>query len=185
MKIYRYLIIALLVGLGISCVPEEEKMELEKLPYFDLKSFMDLEISKLDSNLVTKTSRVNGKESITDTLYRNQDWKEEFEVFYQADINLPSLAASYSTDAKYDYLVHRLLPEAKGKVKEIVVRYHQNYPSSITFKMSEENLFFSTTTIGEIYLSQLTNKVDHYTIETTQKVVFMKPTNIKIQGILK
>ncbi|WP_026952577.1 hypothetical protein [Algoriphagus mannitolivorans] len=185
MKIYRYLVIALFVGLGFSCAPSSEKVEMEKLPYFDLKSFMNLEISKLDSVLVTKTSRINGKESIVDTVYSQQDFKEEFEVFYQADINLPSLATSYSTDAKYDYLVHKLLPEAKGKVKEIVVRYHQSYPSSITIKMKEENLFYSTTTIGELYMSQLTNKVDHYTIETTQKVIFLDPTNIKIQGILK
>lgn len=185
MKIYRFLFIALIIGFGISCSPAEERLDLEKLPYFDLKSFMDLEISKLDGITVTKTSRLNGKESIMDTVYSLQDWKEEFEVFYQADINLPSLATSYSTDAKFDYLVHELLPGEKGRVKEIIVRYHQNYPSSVTFRMKEENLFFSTATIGELYLSQGTGKVDHYTIETTQKVMFMKPTNIKIQGILK
>lgn len=171
--------------MGISCAPAEEKMELDKLPYFDLKSFMDLEISKLDSVSVTKTSRINGKESIMDSLYRIQDWKEEFEVFYRADINLPSLAASYSTEAKHDLLIHELLPGQKGKVQQIVVRFAGNYPGSVSFKMKEENLFFSTTTIGEFYINQLTEKLDHYTIETTQKVVFMKPTNIKIQGIIK
>lgn len=185
MKIYQYLVIILLVGMGFSCVPSEEKIEMEKLPYFDLKSFVDLEISKLDSVLVTKTSRINGKEETMDTLYRIQDWKEEFEVFYQADINLPSLATSYSTDAKFDYLIHDLLPGEKGKVKQILVRFAGNYPGSVSFKMKDENMFFSTTTQGEFYINQLTQKLDHYTIETTQKVIFMKPTNIKIQGIIK
>ncbi|MDX5337907.1 MAG: hypothetical protein LPK25_02695 [Cyclobacteriaceae bacterium] len=185
MKIYRNLVFALVLGFGISCVPAEEKLALEKLPYFDLKSFLDLEISKLDSVLVTKTSRINGQESVVDTLYREEDWKEEFEVFYQADINLPSLVASYSTDAKFDLLIHELIPGEKGKVKQLVVRFAGNYPGSVSFKMSEENLFFSTTTLGEFYLNQQTQKLDHYTIETTQKVIFMKPTNIKIQGIIK
>jgi hypothetical protein len=185
MKIYLNCLLALFLGLSVSCSSVEEKVQLEKLPYFDLKSFLDLELSKLDSVTVSKVSRINGKEKLSENTYSLQDWKDEFEVFYKADINLPSLALSYSTDAKFDYLVHKLMPEEKGKVKEIVVRYHKNYPSSITFKMRDENLFFNTTTIGEMYLNQLTGKLDHYTIETTQKVVFMGPTNIKIQGIVK
>jgi hypothetical protein len=185
MKSYFNCLLALLVGLSVSCSSAEERVQLEKLPYFDLKSFLDLELSKLDSVTVSKVSRINGEEKLSENTYTIQDWKEEFELFYKADINLPSLALSYSTDAKFDYLMHKLLPEEKGKVKEIVVRYYKNYPTSITFKMKDENMFFSTSTIGEMYLNQQTGILDHYTIETTQKVVFMGPTNIKVQGIVK
>ncbi|MCZ8134564.1 MAG: hypothetical protein O9252_03565, partial [Algoriphagus sp.] len=154
-------------------------------PYFDVKSFLDLEVSKLDSMTVIKTSMINGEEQTEEVVYSIQDWKEEFDYFYQADINIPSLASSYSTETISDYLLHRLLPDSKGKVKEIKIRYFQNYPASISFKMREENLFFFSATSGELYLNQSTGKLDHYLIETTQKVMFLKPTYIKISGLLK
>ncbi|RIW18225.1 hypothetical protein D0X99_00555 [Algoriphagus lacus] len=185
MKIQRLMLSGLLLWAAFSCVSSEGEKKLEKLPYFDLSGFIDLEISKLDGAQVTKTSRINGEEKIVDTTYSITDWKEEMEAFYQADINTPSLALSYSTETKFEYLIHKLLPEAKGKVKEIKVSYYKNYPSSVTFKMSDENMFFSTVTMGEFFMSQSTNKLDHYSIETTQKVWFLKPTNIKISGIVK
>lgn len=184
MKILKYVFLGLFFWTGFSCVSPEGQVKLEKLPYFDVKGLLDLELGKLDSTVVFKTSRVNGKEQEEEAVYSIQDWKEEFEYFYQADINIPSLASSYSTETKSDYLIHRLYPESKGKVKEIIIRYFQNYPASVSFKMKEENIFFTSTTMGEFYLNQSTGKLDHYFIETTQKVMFLKPTNIKISGLI-
>jgi hypothetical protein len=185
MKFGKLILSGLLVWAAFSCVSPGGEKKLEKLPYFDLAGFIDLEIGKLDGAQVTKTSRVNGEEKITEVTYSVADWKEEMEAFYQADINTPALALSYSTDTRFEYLIHELLPEAKGKVKEIKVSYYKNYPSSVTFRMSEENMFFTTATIGDFYINQTTGKLDHYSIETTQKVWFLKPTNIKISGIVK
>ncbi|MCU0401050.1 MAG: hypothetical protein MUE75_08595 [Algoriphagus sp.] len=185
MKILKFSFLGLFIWTAFSCTSSNEESKLEKLPYFDIKSFLNLEVSKLDSMTVIKTSMINGEERTEEVVYSIQDWKEEFDYFYQADINIPSLASSYSTETISDYLLHRLLPDSKGKVKEIKIRYFQNYPASISFKMKEENLFFFSSTIGELYLNQSTEKVDHYLIETTQKVMFLKPTHIKISGLLK
>ncbi|MFN3757599.1 MAG: hypothetical protein ACK4SF_00155 [Algoriphagus aquaeductus] len=184
MKILKIIFLGLFIGVNFSCVPETEEIKLDKLPYFDVKNFLNLELGKLDSTKVIKTSRINGEERTEEVVYSLQDWKEEFEYFYQSDINIPSLASSYSTETKSDYLIHRLLPESKGKVKELAIRYYQNYPASISFKMKEENVFFTSSTTGAFYLNQTTGKLDHYYIETTQKVMFLKPTNIKISGLL-
>lgn len=185
MKLLKFSFVGLLLWTAFSCTPSGKEGKLEKLPYFDVTSFLDLEVSKLDSMTVIKTSMINGEERTEEVVYSIQDWKEEFDYFYQSDINIPSLASSYSTETKSDYLLHRLLPDSKGKVKEIKIRYFQNYPASISFKMKEENLFFFSTTTGELYLNQFTGKLDHYFIETTQKVMFLKPTYIKISGLLK
>jgi hypothetical protein len=185
MSTARTLLIGLLVWAAMSCAPGDGGKKLEKLPYFDLSGFIDLEISKLDSVQVIKTSRINGEEKITEVTYSIADWKEEVEAFYQADINTPSLALSYSTETQFEYLIHKLLPDAKGKVKEIKIAYYKNYPSSVTFRMSDENMFFSTATNGEFFLNQATSKLDHYSIETTQKVWFLKPTNVKISGVVR
>jgi hypothetical protein len=173
-----------LLGAVLSCAPTKEEPELEKLPYFDLKSFINLELSKIEGDSVLKTSEINGEEQLVDLQYDSAQWKEEFAAFYEADINVPSLASSYSTRTTPDQLIHELLPEAKGKVKDLTIRYVQNYPAWVTFKVKDENLFYSSTTLGELFMNQATGKIDQYKLETTQKVMFLSPTHIKISGLI-
>lgn len=185
MKVVQKFVLSFLVFSTFSCATGEEGKKMEKLPYFNLSGFFDVEIAKIDSVTVIKTSRVNGQEKTVELVYSAEDWKEEFLAFYRADINSPSLSQAYSTDTKYEYLIHQLLPGEKGKVKDLKIKYAKDYPSSITFHSQEENLFYSTSTIGEFHLNLATNKLDHYSIETTQKVWFLDPTNLKVSGILK
>lgn len=183
MKLKNYFAV-LLFGLAIGCSPNTEEPAMDKLPYFDLKSFVNLELSEIEGDSVLKISEVNGEEQVVDLVYSAEDWKEELAAFYEADINVPSLATAYSTRTTPDQLIHELLPEAKGKVKELSIRYVQNYPSWVTFKIKDENLFYSTTTLGELYMNQATGKIDYYKLETTQKVLFLSPTHIKILGTI-
>jgi hypothetical protein len=183
MKI-RFYFSFLLLGAVLSCSPTKEEPALEKLPYFDLKSFINLELSKIEGDSVLKTSEINREEQLVDLQYDSAQWKEEFAAFYEADINVPSLASSYSTRTTPDQLIHELLPEAKGKVKELTIRYVQNYPAWVTFKIKDENLFYSSTTLGELFMNQATGKIDQYKLETTQKVMFLSPTHIKISGVI-
>jgi hypothetical protein len=169
---------------AFACAPAEKPL-VDSLPYFDLRAFLNLELKELDGMKVIKTSEINGEKQVVELVYTEQDWKEELDYFYTADINLPSLATSYSTKSFADNLVHKLLPEAKGKVKELSIRYVQNYPAWISFKIKEEYLFYSTTTLGEAYVNQSTGKLDHYSLETTQKVLFLSPTHIKISGVIQ
>jgi len=183
MKIKQYFSF-LLLGAVLACAPTKEEPALEKLPYFNLKGFINLEISKIEGDSVLKTSEINGEEQLVDLQYDSAKWKEEFAAFYEADINVPSLAVSYATRTTPDQLIHELLPEAKGKVKDITIRYVQNYPVWVTFRLKDENMFYQSTTLGEIFLNQSTRQIDHYKIETTQKVLFLSPTHIKIAGIV-
>jgi hypothetical protein len=183
MKLKNYFAV-LLLGIALACSPNNHELALEKLPYFDLKSFINLELSEIEGDSVLKTSEINGEEQVVDLLYTSEDWKEEFAAFYEADINVPSLATAYSTRTTPDQLIHELLPEAKGKVKEITVRYVKNYPVWITLRIKDENVFYTSTTLGELYMNQATGKIDQYKLETTQKVLFLSPTHIKISGFI-
>jgi hypothetical protein len=185
MKLKIYLTFGLLLWAAFSCISPEEHKTLEKLPYFDLKGFVELELGKLDGVKVAKISKVNGEEKAVEKIYSIKDWKEEFETFYTADINTPALATSYSTETEGEFLVHRLLPEAKGKVKEIKIRYINEYPAAIIVRTGEESLYYQTSTVAEFYMNMATETIDHYTIESTQKVWFLDPTNVKISGAVK
>lgn len=185
MKFKTNLILGLLLWAAFSCIAREGGKKMEELPYFNLSGFLDLELAKLDGAEVAKISRINGEENLVEKKYSLKEWKEEFQAFYSAEINSSALALSYSTETEGEFLIHRLLPEAKGKVKEIKIKYIKEYPVSVSIRTTEKNLFFSSSTIGEFYMNQATEKIDHYTIESTQKVWFLDPTHIKISGAIK
>jgi len=181
-KIPVILLLAL-VGL-FSCV-EQTDTELDTLPYFDLKGFIELKANEVDSVHVIKVSRVQDQEEKIETVYTREELNNEFEVFKEADINKRSLIKSYDTKVSNDQLIHELFPKAEGKVKFLKISYFEDQVSSISIKQVEKNLFYSSITLGNIYMNNATHKIDHYDIETTQKIWFLRPNNMKISGVLK
>jgi hypothetical protein len=188
MKIKDFILVGLLLGAAFACTSNPEattESKMEKLPFFDIKGYLDQEIPKMEGAKLTKLSRVQGQQEMSDVVYSVQDWKDELDIFYQADINRPSLALSYDTKIQHNYLVHSLLPESKGKVKEITVRYDNDKPTRITVKLKEENLFYTSIIIGELNFNVATLTIDHYSVESTQKIWFLKANNMKIMGAVK
>jgi hypothetical protein len=162
---------------------ELTKTEQEKMPYFDLKGFVIKEAEKLEGSEVI--SRVQGVENREDKILTQSQWLEQFDTFIQSDINKPSFYLSYDTKVKTNVLTHSLFEDEDEKVKEIKITYIDDKVISATLKSSKDNLFYSTTTFAELYMNNVTQKVDHYSIETTQKIWFLKPSNIKIMGAIK
>lgn len=159
--------------------------ELDVLPYYDVAGFVEAEISKLGNETVRKITRINGMEESTEVTLSQEEWKEELDAFFRADINKPSMVSAFSTEVKGDVLVHRLLPGEKSPVKEIKVRIIDDRPIWLTFKISKENIFYTSTILGEIYMNQRTQKIDHYSIETTQKIMFLDANNLRIKGAVQ
>jgi hypothetical protein len=180
------LIPTLLIFIILCSCGELAKTELEKMPYFDLKGFVKLEAEKLDGSEVILSSRVQGEENREEKILTKSQWLEQFDTFIQSDINKPALYLSYDTKVKNNnVLIHSLFEDANEKVKEIKITYIDDKVISITLKSSEENFFYSTATSAELYMNNVTQKVDHYSIETTQKIWFLEPSNIKIMGAIK
>lgn len=173
-----------LIGHLFSC-GVQSGTELETLPYFDLKGFIELKLNEIDSVRVIKVTRVQDKEKKLETVYTREELKNEFEVFKEADINKRSLIKAYDTKVSNDQLIHELFPKAEGKVKFMKISYFEDEVSSISIKQVEKNLFYSSITLANIYINNATHKIDHYDIETTQKIWFLKPNNMKISGVLK
>lgn len=185
MKYLFICLVALVLGVTSCTKGENNQSELSVLPYFDLKGYMEGAIKGLDQASVTKLSRVNGKETQVEVQLSEEQWREELDIFFEADINKPSLVQAYDTEVKNEYLIHNLLPDAKGDVKNITVSIIDDKVHLLTVKIEKENIFYNSVTNAELYISKVTEKIDHYSIETTQKIWFLKPNNIKIMGALR
>ncbi len=188
MKIKGYCLLflsTLLVWTSCSSPSENSKGRMEVLPYYDLKGFIEQQVDKIDSAQVVILSRINQEENQSTVTLSKAELLEELDVFIRADINKPSLVTSYTTEVARDFLIHEAMPEEKTKVKEIKVRIVDDRPVWITFKMAEENMFYSSYTIGELYINNQTDQIDHYSIETSQKIWFLKANNMKISGVIK
>jgi hypothetical protein len=174
--------ILFLASIGLFSCEDESTNAQEKTPYFDLKGFIEKNIQDVDSVEVIKESEIQGEEKQVTVVYSIKDWDEEFGIFKEADINKTSLLQDYETTTSSDMLTHELLPNSKSKVKYIKVTYSEDEVSSVSIKIADDNLFYTTTTLAEIYMDNSTNLIDHYAIETTQKIWFLDENNMKIEG---
>lgn len=182
---YSFILLFLLLGISACNVGGINGEKLEVLPYFDLKGYMNQAINGLEEATVTKISRIEGADTTVVVKLTEEQWREELDIFFEADINKTSLASSYDTRVKNEYLIHDLFPDAKGDVKNITVSIINDEVHLIKVKIVKENIFYNSVTNAELYISNTTKKLDHYTIETTQKIWFLKPNNIKIMGSLR
>lgn len=180
---FRWMIIGL--ALGIFSCTEPAKTTLEEKPYFDLKGFVETQADTLDGAKVSKRSKVQDREETVATTYGREDWEEEFEVFTQADINTPSSLDSYLTSQVGPVLSHELKPKAKSKVKYIKVHYDGDKVQRIELRVAEDNLFYSSETLAEIVMNPETDLIDHYSIETSQKIWFLEPNDMRIEGVVE
>ncbi|SFU09525.1 hypothetical protein SAMN04489724_3906 [Algoriphagus locisalis] len=174
--------IILIVLFGFSSCVDEISNNMETDPYFDLKGFIEEHIQKVDKAEVTKTSQIQGEEKEVEVIYSKKDWEEELSIFKDADINKASMLQSYKTSKSDDLLVHEALPKSKEKVKYIKVTYENGAVSSVSIKIADDNLFYASTTLAEIHINSSTKLMEHYSIQTSQKIWFLDENNMKIQG---
>jgi hypothetical protein len=168
-----------------SCVESNKSVQETQNIYFPLKDYIEELALNLHGNVLLKEVIVNGeKEEIIDTL-TSENWLKELDFFLQADINRPSLAAAYETQKNDQEIIHQLKKGEKGRVQRIVVNYNADEVKDITFISKSSNLFYTTETKGIIYNRSQEGKIESYVVETTQKVVFLKPNKMSVTGYIK
>ena len=175
-------IAVLILILVAGCSSENETGIQSETVYFPLKDYIEVTASGMEGVGILKELNVNGeKETIRDTL-TSEGWLKELDFFIKADIRRPSLSGSYETQRSAEYLIHTLKEGEKGEIQKIVVKYEGQIIKEVTFRMKSSNLFYNSETRGVIFNQSLTGRLDHYAVETVQKVIFLKPNKMIVNA---
>jgi len=128
----------------ISCSHQQDTGQVHP-QYFSLTEFFNQEIARLDSQslYLYRTVRIGSK--VSETIDSTPEWKEEFSLFQDCDINKPELVSDYSVDSviqgnERHYLYENI--SATNRVSNIHVYWKNNsLPELIEITVKEKNYF--------------------------------------------
>lgn len=147
--------------------------------YFDLKGYIDSEISRLSSNAAfVKTVRVNDDQE--EKVLENLDLENELKPFSNSDINKPSWSDKYEVDSLFD---------SNGNLKELSYsakdRDLKTQFFSVKFR-NEEIVEIAIKNRSKSSVAEITENLSYapntgFTIESTQNVTMVDKAHFKIQ----
>jgi hypothetical protein len=182
MKMKYYLSSFVLLTMICSCSNISKDGEGIEAAYFPIKEFTEVTAENLEGKSLIKEVNINGEKQKVNTTPNSEEWLKELDFFVKADINNPSLAQSYHTERSEMALIHNLKDGEKGKVKRIVVKYLEGNVKEVSFRSKTENPFYSSETRGVMIFHSESGKLDQYSIENLQEVVFSKPNKMIISA---
>ena len=177
-----------------SCILFGACKEEEKTPYanptqidlyFPLIEFLEEKTSALAGEEVSKTIAVNQEREEIIFKPSLEDWREELDVFFQADINKSALATAYLTSEEEDELVHTLKPGEKGTIKKIRVLKVADKVAAINIFSVRNNLFYRSEVVGKIEMDGKQENIAAYSLSGRQKVWFLPETQLEVVANIK
>jgi hypothetical protein len=172
-----------LVGSIWSCNSTPGELDKNKeTAYFPLKEFIEVQALKLDGHTIRKQVQINGQSEKIESRLTEDELIKELEFFIKADISSASLASSYETQRSEEFLIHQLKPGENGRIQKIVVKYQGDKVREISFHAKTENMIYASESRGVLSTHAETGLIDHYTIDNTQEVVFLKSNKLLIFG---
>ena len=157
--------------------------------YFDIKSFVNSQISLLTSKnpKVKKTMFSDGMTEIRSQ--KNVNWKKELELFVQADINKPAYGKSYKIfrpdSLTYEYILKpgETLPVQK---LEIVVDNGSGKPRLIRAVVRSKNKLYESQKYVELQCKTILGEwsIVAYHIKGYQKLAVLDSSKFEITGLV-
>lgn len=174
----KYLYISLLVFLS-SCGVAEEKSKT--LQYFDLDSFFEQVISELELNNPSLEKKwIFNQESEVKTV-NDIDWKKEFKVFKDFDINKSSFITSFDSVITENTVSYILKPDESLAIKEISISYDPDgKPAKIKAYRETSNMFFTSSSNNEITFEE--SELSEYAIHSVQKLLWFESDSSSVFG---
>ena len=154
------------------------EMKSDELAFFDLKGFIESEVTDLDAKNIVKVTEVNGQK---ETLKLDaHDFKSDLKIFSDADINKPSWVDKYSTEkvTADNGEVSQLKYEAqdpKLKTKSLQVDFLEGQVSKIQIVKA------SSSAISEVSETLVYNPTSGYKIERSQDISIAGKNNFMVE----
>lgn len=167
---------AFLIFILSSCNLNEQKVAVE--PYFDLKSYFEMEAQRLNKlNLqIDKSVSING--NVEHKKVSIKSFEKEFSAFIAADINKGSYKGSFSVKKEAETESY-IAENEKIPIKKVEIIYLDNKPKSILIVTETNNILYHSSDTLSYFPDSL------YEIKKTQKIRLLKEKKYVIRGEFK
>lgn len=177
--------LALAAGLLFSCSetdvrPMDNPIQGDK--YFSIRELVDDQIVALKGKRVSKATQLGDQVEKIDRVLDSADWRVEFDIFIQADINKASLANSYDTKETNDEILHTRIEGEPGDVQEMRIQRQNGRVEKVSFSFRKESLFYLSEGDAAMELDVQTGLVSHYYVNGRQKVWFLPANTMRVTG---
>lgn len=180
----KKLLISLLL-INTACQNDTQQESHQPQTYFDLKGFIETQITTLKkTNPIVRKEVIVNEESET-LVTPNIDWAKELELFIQADLNKPAYTQSYFTDTlSANTVSYRLRQDERLPVQFLeIIRDEQNRPAKIKATLLEKNYLFESEKI--LTLESKNGRLSSYQIEGFQQLFIGDPKPFKISTLVQ
>ena len=175
-----------------SCIPPDVKKETIDTNFFDLKGFLDNQITQLEKLeekgiTITKKTVLQGQKN-QQTL-KKINWKDEFAFFYSSDINTPQLRDRYKIEKRPLNWTFKT-QEGNLIVKQMQITFNEN-KASTSFENVKEILIIqkdknSLYEIDRTLIIKVKNGVvESYFIKGSEDVILNQKQEFLVEGIIK
>lgn len=168
-----------------SCIKKENK-SLSEAKFFDLKGFMEQEISTLQKNKASLHSITRLGEEVSDSTSQVVEWEKQLGIFKSFDINKNAYLTQYSADSIWnkDKSIYHLVyestnPKLNVSSLQIMVNAQDHSPILIKIASSKDAFFFKE----DLLYSYQPGK--GYGIIGKRKPLFSEEIDIEIAGEIK
>lgn len=164
-----------------SCSNPAEKAQ--KHLYFEWKQFLQAEITRLKSiNPPIRKSIILNEKKEEKTLHQ-VNFENELSLFLDADLNKPAFENSYDNLSENNIIWYSLKKEENLKVKKVLIHLdNAEMPENVEIVIQEKNILFSTEKKLNMHFTE--GKLQTYSIEGTQQLAWLSPTNYKMMGVI-
>lgn len=185
----RILALVYLVLFSFACTPEQAKEKAKIDEYFDLEGTLDLVVDDLlatGASLQKKITVDGQTETTIFELATEADWKRQFELFYEADINKVGMSGAYQMESlqAFDGIEKHIYSAVKGSafVKSIECAYRDGKLFTIRIIASEKNFVYGTNKEYILYFNHFNKKLrlDHYAIKSDEQMLLKGGLNVEV-----
>ncbi|WP_375561801.1 hypothetical protein ACE193_04410 [Bernardetia sp. OM2101] len=170
-----------------SCIPPDVKGTADT-QFFDLKGFLDNQITQLEKKEITITKKTILQGQKSEQILKKIDWKDELAFFYSADINTPQLRDRYKTEKipqKWTFKTE----EENLIVKQMQITFDKendysfkNVKEIVIIQKDKNRLYENNRTL---IIKVKDGFLESYSIKGSEDVILNEKQEFLVEGIVK